>query len=64
MAQADAELDPAKRLALYEEAQRLLIADAPAVFLVNPANMALVKPDVTGYATAVDLWPGSMTPLT
>ena len=31
----------------------------------NPPNVALVKPHVTGYATTpIDLWPGSMTPLT
>ena len=48
--QADSELDPSKRLALYEEAGRLLVADAPMVFGFNPATVVLVKPGVTGYA--------------
>jgi oligopeptide transport system substrate-binding protein len=57
---ADAEADPARRRALYEEAGRLLVADTPAVFLSNPTNVALVKPAVTGYAlTPSDLWPGA-----
>jgi oligopeptide transport system substrate-binding protein len=49
IAQADTELDPAKRTALYEEAHRLLIADVPAVFTDNPANIFLVKPGVTSF---------------
>jgi len=61
---ADAEADPAQRLALYEEAGRLVVADAPAVFLDNPTNVVLVKPTVTGYAlTPSDLWPGAPTSL-
>jgi oligopeptide transport system substrate-binding protein len=65
IARADAEPDPARRLALYEEAQRLLIADAPAVFLFNPIQNVLVKPHVVGYAVAPDAsWPGWYTPLT
>ena len=55
IAQADAELDPAKRTALYEEAHRLLLADAPSVIVHNQTNQFLVKPTVTGYApTASD----------
>jgi oligopeptide transport system substrate-binding protein len=62
---ADAELDSAKRLALYEEAGQMLVDDVPAIFLRNYVQAQLVKPYVTGYATTpVDVWPGIMTPLT
>jgi oligopeptide transport system substrate-binding protein len=65
VARADAEPDSAVRLALYEEAGGLLVADAPAVFLLNGTNVALVKPGVTGYVTTPrDLWPGWASPLT
>ncbi len=57
--QADAETDPEQRLALYEEAGRLIVADAPVVFRSNSIYTALVKPYVTGYvATSRDFWPG------
>lgn len=58
--QADAELDPTKRTALYEQAGRLLDADVPAVITHNPAGLFLVKPTVTGYVpTPADAaWPG------
>jgi oligopeptide transport system substrate-binding protein len=65
IARADAELDPATRLILYQEAEQLLLADAPAIFLYNPKTGVLVKPYVTGYAvTGMDYWPGWTTPLT
>jgi len=57
---ADRELDPAARIPLYEEAERLLLADVPFVILGNQANVFLVKPEVSGYTlTATDVeWPG------
>ena len=63
---ADAELDPAKRLALYEEAQRLLLADAPTIILDNTGLSMLIKPYVVGYVvTPADIgFPGWFTPLT
>ena len=65
LAQADAELDPETRLALYEEAGHLLVADVPTIFLYHRTNAVLVKPFVTGYvATPVDFWPGQQTLLT
>jgi oligopeptide transport system substrate-binding protein len=65
LARADAELDPERRIALYEDAERLLVADVPSIFLFNWTDVLLVKPEVTGYAvTAVDHWPGWTTPLT
>jgi oligopeptide transport system substrate-binding protein len=48
--QADQELDPAKRLALYEEANRVLIADAVAIIASNSLGNFLVKPNVTGLS--------------
>jgi oligopeptide transport system substrate-binding protein len=58
--QADEELDPDRRIALYEEAGRLLVEDAPGVFAFNLAAVVLVKPEVTGYqATSADFfYPG------
>jgi len=62
LARADAELDPETRLALYEEAGHLLVADVPTIFLYHRTNAVLVKPFVTGYvATPVDFWPGQQT---
>lgn len=59
-AQGDAGGDLAERLPAYERAERLLIEEAPAVFLYNEVHTFLVKPGVTGYVTtAADVeWPG------
>ncbi len=46
---ADQELDPAERAQLYVDAERVLLADAPAVFIFNPAALILVSPLVQGY---------------
>jgi oligopeptide transport system substrate-binding protein len=67
MDRADAELDPERRIALYEDAGRMLVADAPAVFVQNLVATWLVKPEVTGYSrtTAVNGdWPGWMNLMT
>ncbi|MCA9876861.1 MAG: peptide ABC transporter substrate-binding protein [Thermomicrobiales bacterium] len=65
VAAADTEGDPAARLALYEQAQRLILDDAPAVFAFNDTQAVLVRPSVTGYVTTpVDAWPDRMTLLT
>jgi oligopeptide transport system substrate-binding protein len=60
VAQADRELDRDERLALYEEAGRLLIAEVPGVFVSHGIFSYLVKPAVTGYTpTPQDAgWPG------
>ena len=62
---ADSELDPEKRLALAEDAGRLLVADAPSIFISNPTGVWLVRPEVTGYsATAPNQqWPGWWNPM-
>lgn len=65
--QADVSTDPEERVALYQQAGEILVADQPGVFLYNGSNVVLVNPAVTGYtATALDVeWPGQFTsPLT
>jgi oligopeptide transport system substrate-binding protein len=65
IAQADRELDPTKRLALYDEATRLLYADVVAVMVSNSRANVLVKPTVTGLvATPSDFgFPGQYASL-
>jgi oligopeptide transport system substrate-binding protein len=57
---ADAELDPEARIAMYEEAGRLLVADAPALFVRNVSWRVLINPQLTGYSptTPSEYWPG------
>ena len=47
--QADQETDQDARMRLYDEAQRLLIADAPIAIGFKDTNALIVKPYVTGY---------------
>jgi oligopeptide transport system substrate-binding protein len=63
---ADAELDPAKRLQLYEAAHRILLTDAPAIFISSANSTLLVKPYVIGYSrtTPNEFWPGFTNLLT
>jgi oligopeptide transport system substrate-binding protein len=64
---ADAELDPEKRLAMYEEAGHMLVADAPAIFANTEYITMLVKPYVTGYSQTIIIngdWPGWMNLMT
>lgn len=65
LARADVELDPAKRIPLYEQAGQILVDDQPGVFIANSAGVKLVKPFVTGYdITASDFeWPGQWASL-
>lgn len=64
--QADVEADPAKRMALYEQAQDLLLADFPSAFGYNTANPYLVKPWVKGIVTTPQdsAFPGEVVPWT
>jgi oligopeptide transport system substrate-binding protein len=48
--QADIELDPAKRMELYAQAQTLLTDGAPVAFAWNNVNTYMVKPWVKGIA--------------
>ncbi len=64
-AQADQETDQDARMPLYDEAQRLLIADAPIAIGLQDTNALIVKPYVTGYTVSPqDFWPGYSSPLT
>jgi oligopeptide transport system substrate-binding protein len=62
--QADVELDPAKRMDLYKQAQQVLLADIPAAFGYNNTNHYLVQPWVKGIVTTPQDadWAGSMAP--
>jgi oligopeptide transport system substrate-binding protein len=48
---ADKELDPAKRMQLYADAQKLLTDGAPVAFFWNNVNTYLVKPYVKNITT-------------
>ena len=63
---ADSELDVAKRNDLYQQAQDVLVDDAPMAFMQNSANPFMVKPWVKGFiATPQDgEFPGELTPTT
>lgn len=64
MNKADAELDPAKRADLYQQAQELLVAGGYVAFMWNNVNSYLVKPWVQGISpTPMDsAWPGEWVP--
>lgn len=64
IAQADVELDPAKRMDLYKQAQQLLLADIPSAFGYNSLNHYLVQPWVHGIQTTPQDsdWPGGFAP--
>jgi oligopeptide transport system substrate-binding protein len=55
--QADAEVDAAKRDALYKQAAQILMDDAPVVYLEHMVSAALIKPWVKGCKPhALDLF--------
>lgn len=61
MSEAAAEADPDAQIPLYEEAQELLVEDAPVVFLYWYGGYTLVKPYVQGLVlTTTDEDPGMM----
>ena len=47
--QARGEKDSARRMELYQQAERLILADAPWIPLFHEKNIMLVKPYVQGY---------------
>lgn len=55
---ARVEADPERRTALYRQAERLIVADAPWVPLTHGALNVLVKPHVRGYRAvgAISPW--------
>jgi peptide/nickel transport system substrate-binding protein/oligopeptide transport system substrate-binding protein len=59
---------PEERIAMYQEAERLLVTDVPAVFVYYRTPIQLIKPYVKGDALAPDNngiaaihWPGFTT---
>ncbi len=64
--EADATIDPAKRMELYKQAQQILLADIPAAFGYNSLNHYLVKPWVKGIITTPQdgMFPGDTVPWT
>lgn len=57
----DTTIDQAERIAYYEQAGQILIDDVPGPFLLNPLQLFVVNPAVTGYtpmASEIE-WPGS-----
>jgi oligopeptide transport system substrate-binding protein len=54
--QARIEPDVARRIELYQQAEQIIVQDAPAVFLVHDISYVLVKPYVHGYVlTPIDI---------
>jgi ABC-type oligopeptide transport system substrate-binding subunit len=49
LVQARVERDVATRLSLYQEAERLIVAQAPVVFVSHGASAVLVKPRLQNY---------------
>jgi oligopeptide transport system substrate-binding protein len=47
--QARVERDVARRIAMYQRAEQLLVDDAAAVFLSHGLSLLLVKPHINGY---------------
>jgi peptide/nickel transport system substrate-binding protein len=45
---AMSEADPAKRTALYEQAQKIIVGDQPVVLLFSPKSIAAVRQSLTG----------------
>jgi oligopeptide transport system substrate-binding protein len=61
MREADAELDPAKRLNAYNQAEQLLVTNVASIPLLQVQNSYLLRPDVVNYqgapsAVASDTW--------
>jgi len=54
--QARGEKDVAKRIGLYQQAEQMIVQDAPALFLYHGLSYVLVKPYVKGYVlTPIDI---------
>jgi oligopeptide transport system substrate-binding protein len=63
--QADVEMNPTTRAALYTQTQDLLVQNVPVAFGWNNLNAYLVRPAVRGVqkSTFDTLWPGDVDPL-
>ncbi len=53
--QARTEHDVNKRMALYQQAEQIIVQDVPVIFTTHPLSYVLVKPYVKGYIfTSID----------
>jgi oligopeptide transport system substrate-binding protein len=60
---ASSDLQAARRDQEYQQAQQMLVGDAPVAFLAQTVNWNLVRPYVGGVTTtSVDEWPGALFP--
>jgi oligopeptide transport system substrate-binding protein len=60
---ADADLQPDRRDQEYQQAQRMLVGDAPVAFLAQTVSWYLIRSYVRGVTTtSVDEWPGAIFP--
>jgi oligopeptide transport system substrate-binding protein len=65
VALGDTTVDPGERIAHYQAAERLLIADVPALFFYHDVGSFLIAPGVTGITPTASeaVWPGSFSSL-
>jgi oligopeptide transport system substrate-binding protein len=57
--QARVEADVSKRIGMYQQAEKIIVEDAPAIFLTHSISYILVKPYVKGYILSpVSTFPG------
>ena len=57
---ARTDMDPTRREQEYQQAQSMLVGDAPVAFLAQTVSWYLVRPYVTGMTTTpLDEWPGA-----
>ena len=60
---AASDLQPSRRDQEYQQAQQMLVGDAPVAFLAQTVNWNLVRPYVGGLTTtSIDEWPGALFP--
>jgi ABC-type transport system substrate-binding protein len=60
---ARTDTDPNRREQEYQQAQAMLVGDAPVAFLAQTVSWYLVRPYVMGVTTSpVDEWPGAVEP--
>jgi oligopeptide transport system substrate-binding protein len=60
---AKTDTDPTRRAQEYQQAQSMLVGDAPVAFLAQTVSWYLVRPYVMGITTSpVDEWPGATSP--
>lgn len=50
--EASTEPDATKRIALYQQAEQIIVEDVPAVFTVHSISYILVKPYIEGYVNS------------